>query len=118
MLELAAALALAAAPKMTLSAPTHTPRVGARWAYAVRVTDARGKLLRARLTVQVVDPFGGTHPVELGNTKRKIVDHPFTGVFRDFTLWPPESRGFSLVFRVVVTAAGVTRRLDYSVRPR
>ncbi len=118
MLELVAALALATPPRVTLTAPTHTPRVNARWNYAVRVADARGRPLRARLTAQVIDPFGGTHAVELGNSKRKIADHPFTGTFRDFTLWPLESRGFTLTFRVIVHAAGAMRTLNYRVRPR
>lgn len=115
-----AALALAAPPpfRATLAAPTHTPKTGVRWEWSVRVTDDAGKPIRARITAQVVDPFGGVHPVERGGTTRDIVDLPFVGTFRDFAIWPRESRGFRLVFRVTLKAKGATRRLEYPVRPR
>src|SRR5262245_34841290 len=62
-----------------LTAPTHTPKVGTRWPYSVRVTSRAGKPLPARITVQIVDPVGGVHPVQLGVTKVNIVRHPFVG---------------------------------------
>jgi hypothetical protein len=43
------------------------------------------------------------------------VKRPFTGVFRDYVLWPGESRGFPLTFRVTVTAGGVTKVIRYTV---
>ena len=101
----------------TLRAPTHTPRVNARWRYEVRVADAAGRPLRATITVQIVDPFGIAHPVEFDCCKRSIVGHRISGVFRDAVEWPPEARGFKLTFRVTVTARGSRRVLAYWVRP-
>ena len=114
-----AALALASSPfKVTLTAPTHTPRVDVRWTYVVRAHDLAGKPLRARVTAQVVDPFGGVHPVEYGASTRKITNILFTGRFSDYVEWPSESRGFRLTFRVTVASGGKAVRLTYWVKPR
>ena len=117
---LLAALALVTAPPFTaeLSAPTHTPKANTRWYWTLRVTDAARRPVAARITAHVVDPFGGVHPVEFGPTTRKIVDFPIRGSFRDYAIWPGASKGFKLTFRVTVTARGVTRRVEYWVRPR
>ena len=105
--------------RATLSAPTHTPPVGAgKWWYVVRATDAQGKPLRARLTVQVVDPLGTAHVAEVGTSTRKLLNYPFTGRYRDFTQWPAASQGYRLTFRVIVKAHGSARTLTYWVRPR
>src|SRR5256885_884934 len=97
---LVAALALAAPAggttalpfHATLKAFTHTPKVNAKWPYEVRVTDLHGRPLAARITVQLVDPFGGVHPVEYDCCKGKnIVDHPIKGLFREAVEYPPES---------------------------
>lgn len=119
MAALLAALALAAPPfKVTLTAPTHTPRVDARWNYAVQAFDLAGKPLRGRITAQVVDPFGGVHPVEFGSSTRKVTNLQFTGTFRDYVEWPSESRGFRLTFRVTVASGGKAVRVTYWVKPR
>jgi hypothetical protein len=115
---LAAALLVLTPFKVTLKAPTHTPKVNSRWNYSVLAVDRAGKPLKARLTVQIVDPFGGAHPVELGKTHRNVVDLGFTGRFRDYVEWPAESRGFRLTFRVTVRSGGKTARVGYWVRPR
>jgi hypothetical protein len=119
MAALFAALALATpAFHVTFTAPTHTPKVAARWNYTVTATDRAGKQLRARITAQVVDPFGGVHPVEYGSSTRNITNIRFTGTFRDYVEWPSESRGFKLTFRVTVTSGGKAVRTTYWVRPR
>ena len=103
--------------KVTLAAPTHSPRVNVRWRYAVSVTEA-GKPVEARITAQIVDPIGGTHPVEFGASTKHITNWPFKGVFRDFIIWPAESRGVPLTFRVTVVAGKVRKVLDYRVTAR
>ena len=110
----------AAAPafKATLTASTHTPKVNAKWLYSVRVTDAHGKPIKATVTSQVIDPLGGVNPVEFGCCKRFVINHPFTGVFRDYVKFPPESRGYRLTFRVIVKALGGRRTLTYWVTSR
>jgi hypothetical protein len=118
---LAVPVGAGAAPsfKATFAAPTHTPKVNAKWAYVVRASDAAGKPVKATITSQIVDPYGGVHAVEYGCCKKKFVtNRPFTGVFRDYVLYPPESQGFKLVFRVTVKALGGKRVLTYWVKPR
>jgi hypothetical protein len=105
--------------KATLGAPTHTPKVNAKWVYTVRATDLKGKPVKAMITAQIVDPVGGVHAVEYGCCKRKFVtSRPFTGVFRDYVQFPPESQGFKLTFRVIVKALGARRVLSYWVKSR
>jgi hypothetical protein len=104
--------------KATLTTAGHTPKVNSRWAYAVKVNNAAGKPIAARITVQIKDPFGGVHAVEFFNRKKNIVNVPIKGAFRDAANWPPESRGVPLTFRVSVTAAGSRRILTYTVTPK
>jgi hypothetical protein len=104
--------------RVSLSAPTHTPRAGpARWWYVVRAMTAAGRPLRGRLTVAVVDPLGTAHLAEVGTTTRKLRDYPFSGRYRDFAQWPAASRGYRLTFRVTVRALGSSRTVNYWVRP-
>ena len=124
-LLLAAALALAAPAalgagtfKVSIAAKTHEPRANARWNYTVRAVDAAGKAVRGRLTVEVVDPLGGTHAVTYGTTTKPIRNWPFTGVFRDFARWPGDSKGFTLTLRATVRAGAVARRAEYDNRVR
>lgn len=113
-----AAGVLGGAPlKVTVTAPGHAPKVGPRWTYVVRATEG-GKPVAGKLTEQIVDPLGGTHPVEFGASTKKIVNWPFTGVFRDFIVWPAESRGVPLRFRVIVVVGKTKRVVDYPVTPR
>jgi hypothetical protein len=119
-----AALAVALASlTLTFSAPGHTPpvgqssTVGPHWPYTVRVTRA-GKPVAARLTMQIVDPLGGVHAVDVRTTTKPITNLPIKGVYRDYMIFPPESRGVPLKIRVSVVA-GLTRRvLVYTVTPR
>jgi hypothetical protein len=121
MLALATALVLAlggSAPvRVTVAAPGHTPRIGPRWYYTVRVSTA-GKPAAARLTEQIVDPLGGTHPVEFGPTTKDITNWPFRGRFRDYIIWPKDGRGIPLTFRVIVSVGGKKHVVDYRVTPR
>jgi len=109
----------AAAPPFhaTLKAYTHTPKVNARWFYEVDVTTASGKPLLAKITVQIVDPFGGVHPVEFDACKSNIVDRPIMGVYADTVEFPPASRGFKATFRVTVTVGARKQLLTYWVKP-
>ena len=105
--------------RISLSAPTHTPRAGrAKWWYVVRATTTAGRPLRGRLTVAVVDPLGTAHLAEVGTTTRKLRDYRFSGRYRDFARWPAASSGYRLTFRVTVRALGSSRTVNYWVRPR
>ncbi len=103
--------------KVTLAAPTHSPRIGAKWRFVVRATATR-KPVAGRVTAEIVDPLGGAHPVERGDTTKPIVRLRFRGVFRDFVRWPAESRGIPLTFRVTVLAGGKRKVIAYRVLPR
>ena len=108
--------------KAKLTAPTHTPKVKTKWYYVVRVTDLQGKPIKARLTVQIKDPIGGLSPVQYGATKKNITNWPFTGRFRDYITWPPDSKLSDslggLVLRATVKARGAKVVLTYRVKPR
>jgi hypothetical protein len=116
---LLAVLSLTAAPpvRAVLTAPTHTPKVKVRWPYSVRVTQA-GAPVAGRITVQIVDPLGGVHPVRFGLTTTSITRRPFRGTFSDFVIWPGSSRGIPLTFRAIVATAYGRRTLTYRVTPR
>jgi hypothetical protein len=108
-----------AAFKATLTAPTHHAKAGTKWFYTVRVTDLTGKPIRARISVQIVDPLGSVHPVQYANTKKNLTNWPINGHFRDYIIWPRSSAiGISLTLRVIVRTAKGKLSLAYSVSPR
>src|SRR5262245_66275205 len=109
---------LAAAPvRATLTAPTHAPKVKTKWWYTVRATSG-GKPASARVTAEIVDLLGSAHPVDYDGTKKPIKNRPFKGTFRDYIIWPPDSRGFKSTLRITVTAGTVRKVLTYAVVPR
>jgi hypothetical protein len=104
-----------AAPlKVTVVGAGHTPKVGAHWNYSVTVGRG-GKPAAARLTAQIVDPLGDSHPVQLGSTRVDVTNRPIRGTFRDFILWPKSSQGIPLTLRVTVTSGGAKRVVSYAV---
>jgi hypothetical protein len=116
-LALVASLVAAVPVKATLTAPTHTPRINTHWYYTVRVTQG-SKPSSGRLTAQIVDPIGGLHPVQFGSRSKPSTSMPFSGLLRDFIIWPASARGIPLKLRVVVTIAGVKHTVSYAVTPR
>jgi len=103
--------------QVVLTAPGHTPKVGTRWSYSVRAT-WQGKPVAARLTAEIVDPIGGSHPVQFGTTTKNVVNWPFKGEFRDFIIWPRSSRGIPLKLRITVRTAAAKKIVTYAVIPR
>lgn len=111
----AAGLAGAAtAPKVTIEAPGHTPKIKAHWNYSVAVSEG-GKPVSARLTEQIVDPIGGVHAVQVGPTTKDVTNLAIKGVYRDYIIWPADSRGIPLTFRVTVKVGKVTKVVNYLV---
>jgi hypothetical protein len=110
-------LATVAAVTVALAAPGHTPKVGAHWSYSVTARNA-GKPVSARVTAQIVDPIGGVHQVDFGNTTRHLRNWPFQGIFRDFVIWPADSRGIPLTFRLTVKVGTVKKVINYPVTAR
>ena len=114
----AAAGMLAVTPlKVTVTAPGHTPKINVHWNYTVRAT-RDGKPVAGRISEAIVDPIGGSHPVEFGKSTKKITNWPFKGTFSDFIVWPPSSRGIPLTFRVTVRVGTVKKVVNYHVTPR
>ena len=115
---IAAALAtatLATGPvRATLSAPTHHPTVNTKWRYVLHVTED-GRAIAARITAQIVDPIGGVHPVALGSSTKPIRNYPIKGAFRDYIIWPSDSRGIRLTLRITVRAGGTKKIVKYWV---
>ena len=102
--------------KVALVAPGHSPKIKTHWNYSVVATSA-GKPASARITAVIVDPIGGTHPVQFGSTTKAIKAFPFKGTFRDFVIWPDDSRGIPLTFRLTVKSGGATKVIAYRVTP-
>lgn len=101
----------------TLTADSHAPRVGRPWHYVVRVRDAAGRPVPARIHLQILFgsvPVGqvGVHRVRDGVWQETIGDSPANPPF------PAAARGRPLVFQAVVTAKGQTVRLNWPVRVR
>ncbi len=115
-LVLAGSLLVATPPTVTLTAPTHTPKINTRWYYTVHATKA-GKPVAGRLTAQIIDPIGGSHPVQFGSSTKNITNWAFSGRFRDFIIWPASSRGIPLKLRVVVKVGTAKRTISYAVTP-
>lgn len=115
-LAAAAALGGTTAVKATLTAPSHAPKVNVKWYYVVRVT-RNGKPVPGKLTMQIVDPVGGVHPVEYGATTKNIVRWPIKGTFRDYIVWPRSSAGFPVRLRATVLGTGYRTTVSYTVTP-
>jgi hypothetical protein len=118
-----AVLAVNGAPfTTTISSSGHTPKINTKWAYSIKVVDPAGKPLAATITAVVVDPIGGIHPVHLanvGSTPGKVLtNYPMRGTLSSTVVWPVTARGYPLVFRVTVRAAGATRTIKYTLTPR
>jgi hypothetical protein len=101
--------------RVVLRAATHRPRAGRPWLYSVRVTDASGRPLPARIRMQVLFGAAPVGKVDGGRT------FSFVGTWREPrnspVIWPKRSRGVRLVFEAVVTARGQTRKVDWWVQP-
>ena len=92
----------------TIAAPTHSPRVGSPWRYAIYVRSLPdGNPIQA--TVKRFVLLNGRKIDTLGWDK-------FRGVFRQTYFWPRVDRGKGLIFRAEVGGPGGVKRLDYSIR--
>ena len=109
-------LVTAPAPNVALHAPGHSPKIKTHWNYSVTVTRG-GKPAAATITAQIVDPIGGVHIVQFGNTTKNIKAFPFKGTFRDFVIWPAASRGIPLTFRLTVVSGPTKKVIGYHVTP-
>jgi hypothetical protein len=101
---------------VTLTSPTHRPKVNVPWPVKITVTDAAGKPVAATLTMQVM--FNGTPvgKIDNGAVYRFVgswQERPDNGI-----TWPPASRGQPITFQAVVKAQGVTVRKNWWIKVR
>ena len=107
------------APRVVFRATTHTPKVNARWPWSIVVTTSAGRLLPATVSVAIVDPLGGVHPVEYGCCKGKFITNvKIKGRFADYVQYPLSAKGFKLTFRVTVKTRLGKRVVTYWVKAR
>jgi len=100
-------------PQLRVTAATNTPRAGMQWKYAVRSTPRPPDA--AKLTVQIVDTFGGKHPVGFHAKPGTIEDVDFDGDFEDVIIWPEKAAGWPLKLRIIVAVGDDTKTVDYQV---
>jgi hypothetical protein len=93
---------------VTLTDAGTKPKAGVHWPYKVVATWA-GKPAKATVTAQIVDPLGGVHAVQFGANTKNVTRIPFTGTFKDYVIWPKDSVGYPLTFRVIVVSHGVKK---------
>ena len=102
--------------RVSLTADSHHPRVGRRWHYAVRVTDAAGKPVPAVVHLQIL--FGGVPVGQVGRHRvangvwRETIGAPGNAPF------PARARGVRLVFQAVVKALGRMKKVNYWIEVR
>ena len=116
----AAATALTTSgPRVVFRAPTHTPKVNVRWPWSIAVSTQAGAPLAATISVVIVDPIGGVHPVEYDCCKNKFITNvKIKGRFADKVIYPLASRGYRVVFRVTVKTRLGTRAVNYWIKAR
>ena len=99
--------------KVQIIGQSHHPRVGRRWRYEVRVTDASGRPVAANLHLQFL--FAG---VPVGQVGRH---HVASGVWREtFGVpgnppFPARARGQHLQLQAIATSNGRTGSATYAI---
>jgi hypothetical protein len=102
--------------RVTITAPTHRPRVNALWPVKVTVVNAAGKPVAATVTMRIL--FGGNPVGKVDNGRV----YRFVGTWhekkgREIT-WPSASRGQPLQFEAIVTAQRMTVKRTYAITVR
>jgi len=110
-----AALALSASPALAagrlhvvISAQDHHPKVGAKWHYSVRVTDAKtGKAVASKIHLQFL--FGTSPIAEVGT--HVVKDGVWAETFGTpgNPPFPAAARGIRVTLRATATAKGYTK---------
>lgn len=94
-----------------LTADSHHPRVGKPWHYEVRVTDAAGKPVPAKLHIQIV--FNGAPVGQIGrDTAPKGVWQETIGADGNAP-FPSQAKGIRLTFQAIATAQGQQAKAGY-----
>jgi hypothetical protein len=102
----------ASAFKARLTASGHRPVALTPWRYTLRVTDLKGRPIRARAVFRIV------FVAETPPPPRLLAQVSFRGRARGLYRWPTLLRGEPLEFQATVTAKGATLRLRYAISVR
>jgi len=95
--------------KVRLTASGHRPVALEPWRYTLRVSDLKGRPIRARAVFRIV------FKAETPPPPRVLARVTFRGRARGLYRWPTLLRGEPLEFQAVVTAKGVSFTLRYSI---
>jgi hypothetical protein len=98
--------------KATLTASGHRPVAQTPWRYTLRVTDLKGRPIKARAVFRIV------FVQETPPPPRLIARVSFRGRARGLYHWPALLRGEPLQFHAVVTAKGATLTVRYAISVR
>jgi hypothetical protein len=107
--------AMKAAPKLhvVIVGQSHHPRVGARWHYLVRVTDASGRPVPANIHLQFL--FAGVPVGQVG--RHHVADGVWSETFGvpGNPAFPARARGQQLQLEAIATSNGRTGRATYAI---
>jgi hypothetical protein len=98
--------------KARLTASGHRPVALTPWRYTLRVSDLRGRPIRARAVFRIV------FVQETPPPPRQLARVNFRGRVRGVYRWPTLLRGEPLEFQATVTAKGATLTLRYLISVR
>lgn len=98
--------------KATLTASGHRPVALTPWRYTLRVTDLKGRPIKAQAVFRIV------FVQETPPPPRLIARVSFRDRARGLYRWPTLLRGEPLQFQAVVTAKGATLTLRYTISVR
>jgi hypothetical protein len=98
--------------KATLTASGHRPVALTPWRYTLRVSDLKGRPIRAQAVFRIV------FVQETPPPPRLLARVTFRGRARGLYRWPTLLRAEPLEFRATVTAKGATLTLRYTISVR
>jgi hypothetical protein len=110
-----AAATTTAAPKLrvVITGQSHHPRVGRRWHYSVRVSDAAGKPVPANIHLQFL--FAGVPVGQVG--RHRVANGVWSETFGvpGNPAFPARARGQQLQLQAIATSNGRTGSATYAI---
>jgi hypothetical protein len=98
---------------VTISSPTHHPKVNVGWPVTITVTNAAGKPVAGTLTMDVLFMGAAVGKIDNGAVYRFVGSwHERAG---NAITWPAASKGEPLSFEVIVKALGETARKSWAI---
>jgi hypothetical protein len=101
---------------ITITAPTHHPRAGAKWPVTIRAVNGYGQQVHGTVTMRIVFNGAPVGKVDNGRVYR------FFGTWREKPgqeiTWPKASRGQPLEFEAIVKAQHKTVKKTFAITVR